>query len=159
MNGHARTAATDPAGVPPACRPAWQELLRLAADDPAAALLHPPCALAPFVHWTALDDEQAVARVELGGFVHDVTVSIDPGGAVRAVTFVRWGDADGRPARERRGRSSGRSSTRCNRSTPSCRGRRRCAEQPRRACHVHDGPRYVRVLVVVQTTEDQGVAA
>lgn len=65
------------------------------------ALLLPPCALAPWVHWRSVDAGRAIAVVAVGGRTHEVTVVVDGEGRLRSMSLPRWGDPDGTGFAER----------------------------------------------------------
>lgn len=70
-----------------------EDYLRSASARPAAELMWcPAAALDPRVRWRPVDDHRAVAIVPVGGVDHEVTITVDGGGAVREVSMARWAD-------------------------------------------------------------------
>ena len=60
------------------------------------SVLCPPFALDPRVRWSpGAHDGHARFRVQIGPWMHEVTIAVDPGGALAAVEMPRWGDPHG----------------------------------------------------------------
>jgi hypothetical protein len=69
------------------------DVTRSAAGRHAGELLValPTAALAPEVRWRPLDDDRAVATLEVGERTHEVTVTVGDDGALAALAMQRWG--------------------------------------------------------------------
>ena len=83
-------------GLIPVMSSSGDDVSRSAAGRLAAeATLIPTACVALGVPWTPVDDRHATAGVRVGDRVHDVTIEVDDGGALRGVQLPRWGNPDG----------------------------------------------------------------
>ena len=80
-------------GTVPVITATGADVTRSAAGRHAGELLValPTAALAPEVRWRPLDDDRAVATVEVGRGTQDVTVTVGADGALTEVAMQRWG--------------------------------------------------------------------
>lgn len=84
------------AGFVPVMSVEGDDVTRSAAGRLASELiLTPAAALSPHVRWDAVDDQTAVARVEVDGIVHDVTIVVSDDGSLASAQLLRWGDPEG----------------------------------------------------------------
>lgn len=80
-------------GAVPMASATGADVTRSAAGRHAGELLAalPTAALAPEVRWRLLDDDRAVATVEVGDGRHEVTVTVGADGALTELAMQRWG--------------------------------------------------------------------
>jgi hypothetical protein len=80
-------------GAVPMASATGADVTRSAAGRHAGELLValPTAALAPEVRWRPLDDDRAVATVDVGGGTHEVTVTVGADGALTELSMQRWG--------------------------------------------------------------------
>lgn len=84
------------AGFIPVMSVEGDDVTRSAAGRLASELiLTPAAALSPHVRWTSVDEQTAVARVDVDGLVHDVTVVVSDHGSLESAQLLRWGDPEG----------------------------------------------------------------
>ncbi|MCO1656330.1 DUF6544 family protein [Pseudonocardia humida] len=57
----------------------------------------PAAALSPDLVWTPVDEHSATVRLPSGGDAHEVTITVDPTGALQKVTMPRWAAIDRGP--------------------------------------------------------------
>ena len=75
-----------------------QDFLRSAAARPASEICWTPAAaLDPRVRWREGSETRATAVVPLAGHEHEVTLTLEDDGTLRAVTVPRWVSLDGGP--------------------------------------------------------------
>lgn len=71
------------------------DYVRSASARPASEIMWvPAAALDERVRWRGVDDASFTVTVPVGGHDHDVTITVDDAGAVRAVSVRRWADLD-----------------------------------------------------------------
>jgi hypothetical protein len=80
-------------GAVPMIAATGADVTRSAAGRHAGELLValPTAALAPEVRWRPLDDDRAVATLEVGERTHEVTVTVGADGALTELAMQRWG--------------------------------------------------------------------
>lgn len=84
------------AGFIPVMSVEGDDVTRSAAGRLASELiLTPAAALSPHVRWESMDDHAAVARVDVDGINHDVTIVVADDGSLSSAQLLRWGDPDG----------------------------------------------------------------
>jgi hypothetical protein len=57
-------------------------------------VLVPAVALSRWVTWEPVDDEHAIAHVDIAGTIHSVTLAVSASGALTTATLPRWGNPD-----------------------------------------------------------------
>jgi hypothetical protein len=83
------------AGIVPVMTAADADTSRSAAGRLASEFFfNPALALSPAVRWEPLDATRALARIDVGGWTHEVTVAVSDEGSVESVSLPRWGDPD-----------------------------------------------------------------
>ncbi|MBA4021115.1 MAG: hypothetical protein C0482_02005 [Gordonia sp.] len=82
-------------GLIPVVTATGDDVSRSAAGRLASELiLTPAAALSPGVNWTAVDEDSAMAAVEVDGTIHDVTIHVSASGTLDSIELLRWGDPD-----------------------------------------------------------------